>query len=484
MELTSSSFHGAGARPGAGTSLRCVSPEDAVLAACAAALADGDVVTDPDRLPTYQRDRSTGTPAGEPIAVVFPRTTEQVSAVMKAAHEHRVPVVPRGAGSGLTGGSNALDGSLIVCVEKMRDVLLVDEVNGYVETQPGIFNTELRDYVAKHGMWYAPDPASKDYCSIGGNVNTNAGGLCCVKYGVTRDAVLGLEVVLADGRISRLGRRTIKGVSGYDLTGMMVGSEGTLGIVTMARLRLRPIPAPAATAVAVFSDIAHAGQAAADIMVSMTPSMLEVMDRASITAVENWRPMGLDTSAEALLLAQIDTPGDSGRAEVANLLDLCSRAGAVEVYQSDDPAEAEMLLGARRMIIPALEAQGDWLLDDVAVPRSELARAMREFQVIAERNDVLIATFGHAGDGNLHPTIVTPRGDADAAARAMRAFDEILDVGLACGGTVTGEHGVGSLKQHALFQELDEPARDLHTRIKDAWDPLGILNPGKSLPRW
>jgi glycolate oxidase len=416
--------------------------------------------------------------------VVFPRTTEQVSAVMKAAHEHRVPVVPRGAGSGLTGGSNALDGSLIVCVEKMRDVLLVDEVNGYVETQPGIFNTELRDYVAKHGMWYAPDPASKDYCSIGGNVNTNAGGLCCVKYGVTRDAVLGLEVVLADGRITRLGRRTIKGVSGYDLTGMMVGSEGTLGIVTMARLRLRPIPAPAATAVAVFSDIAHAGQAAADIMVSMTPSMLEVMDRASITAVENWRPMGLDTSAEALLLAQIDTPGDSGRAEVANLLDLCSRAGAVEVYQSDDPAEAEMLLGARRMIIPALEAQGDWLLDDVAVPRSELARAMREFQVIAERNDVLIATFGHAGDGNLHPTIVTPRGDADAAARAMRAFDEILDVGLACGGTVTGEHGVGSLKQHALFQELDEPARDLHTRIKDAWDPLGILTPGKSLPRW
>lgn len=461
-----------------------MSPEDAVLAACAAALADGDVVTDPDRLPTYQRDRSTGTPAGEPIAVVFPRTTEQVSAVMKAAHQHRVPVVPRGAGSGLTGGSNALDGSLIVCVEKMRDVLLVDEVNGYVETQPGIFNTELRDHVATHGMWYAPDPASKDYCSIGGNVNTNAGGLCCVKYGVTRDAVLGLEVVLADGRVTRLGRRTIKGVSGYDLTGMMVGSEGTLGIVTMARLRLRPIPAPAATAVAVFSDIAHAGQAAADIMVAMTPSMLEVMDRASITAVENWRPMGLDTSAEALLLAQIDTPGDSGRAEVTHLLELCSRAGAVEVYQSDDPAEAEMLLGARRMIIPALEAQGDWLLDDVAVPRSELARAMREFQVIAERNDVLVATFGHAGDGNLHPTIVTPRGDADAAARAMRAFDEILEVGLACGGTVTGEHGVGSLKQHALFQELDEPARDLHTRIKDAWDPLGILNPGKSLPRW
>jgi glycolate oxidase len=442
------------------------------------------VVTDPDRLPTYQRDRSTGTPAGEPIAVVFPRTTEQVSAVMKAAYEHRVPVVPRGAGSGLTGGSNALDGSLILCVERMRDVLLVDQINGYVETQPGIFNTELRDHVAKHGMWYAPDPASKDFCSIGGNVNTNAGGLCCVKYGVTRDAVLGLEVVLADGRITQLGRRTVKGVAGYDLTGMMVGSEGTFGIVTMARLRLRPIPAPATTVVAVFADISHAGQAAADIMLATTPSMLEVMDRASITAVENWRPMGLDTSAEALLLIQIDTPGDAGNADATLVQEICARAGAAEVYQSEDPAEAEMLLGARRMIIPALEAQGDWLLDDVAVPRSELARCMREFQEIAERNDVLIATFGHAGDGNLHPTIVTPRGDSAAAERAMKAFGEILDVGLACGGSITGEHGVGSLKQHALFQELDEPSRDLHVRIKDAWDPRGILNPGKSLPRW
>ena len=461
-----------------------MSPEDCVLAACAAVLADGDTVTDPDRLPTYQRDRSTGTAAGEPIGVVFPRSVEQVSAVMQAAYKHRVPVLPRGAGSGLTGGSNALDGSLILCVEKMRDVLLVDEINGYVETQPGIFNTELRDYVGKHGMWYAPDPASKDFCSIGGNVNTNAGGLCCVKYGVTRDAVIGLEVVLADGRITQLGRRTVKGVAGYDLTGMMIGSEGTFGIVTMARLRLRPIPAPAITVVAVFADVANAGQAAANIMLVTTPSMLEVMDRASITAVENWRPMGLDTTAEAVLLIQIDTSGDAGNAEALTVQEICSRAGASEVYQSEDPAEAEMLLGARRMVIPALEAQGDWLLDDVAVPRSELARSMREFQVIAERNDVLIATFGHAGDGNLHPTIVTPRGDQVAAERAMKAFKEILDVSLECGGSVTGEHGIGSLKQHALFQELDEPSRDLHVRIKQAWDPRGILNPGKSLPRW
>ena len=458
--------------------------EDAVLAACASILADADVVTDPDRLPTYKQDRSTGSEVGEPFAVVFPRTTEQVSEVMKAAHKHRVPVVPRGAGSGLSGGSNAIDGSLIVCVEKMNSVLDVDVSNGYVETQPGIFNTDLREHVAGHGLWYAPDPASKDFCSIGGNVNTNAGGLCCVKYGVTRDAVLGLEVVLADGRITRLGRKTVKGVAGYDLAGLMVGSEGTLGIVTMARLKLRPLPPPATTAVAVFPDIASAGRAVESIMTQLTPSMLELMDRTTIQAVETWRPMGLDTTAEALLIAQSDAPGEAGIAEADLLLELCERAGAIEVYRSEDPDQAEMLLGARRMAIPALESMGDWLLDDVAVPRSQLARAMTMIAELAVKNDVMIATFGHAGDGNLHPTIVIPRGDEASAMRAMTAFNEILDVALACGGTITGEHGVGTLKRTYLAQELDDVAIDLHSRIKAAWDPENILNPGKALPRW
>lgn len=459
-----------------------MTPEDAVLAACAAVLEDRDVVTDPDRLPTYQRDRSTGSPAGEPFAVVFPRSTEQVSAVMAAAYEHRVPVVPRGAGSGLSGGSNAIDGSLIVCVEKMRDVLLVDEGNGFVETQPGIFNTELREHVAKSSLWYAPDPASKDFCSIGGNVNTNAGGLCCVKYGVTRDAVLGLEVVLADGRITRLGRSTIKGVAGYDLTGLMVGSEGTLGIVTMARLRLGPIPPPPATVVAVFGDVADAGRAVSSVMNELRPSMLELMDNASIVAVEQWQSMGLDTGAGALLLAQFDSPGSESDAR--RLGEICERSGAHETYVSDDPQEAEMLVGARRMVIPALESAGDWLLDDVAVPRTRLANAMVQIQEVAQRNGVQIATFGHAGDGNLHPTIVTPRGDEEAASRALVAFDEILEVALSNGGTITGEHGIGSLKRDALAKELDDVAIDLHSRIKDALDPRGILNPGKALARW
>lgn len=461
-----------------------MSPEDAVLAAAGAVLADGDIVVDSDIIESYRFDRSTGTEAGQPIAIAFPRTTEQVAAIMAAAHSNRVPVVPRGAGSGLTGGSNAIDGSLILCLERMRQVRTVDVANGYVETEPGILNTELREHVAQHGLWYAPDPASKDFCSIGGNVNTNAGGLCCVKYGVTRDAVLGLEVVLADGSISRFGRRTVKGVAGYDLAGLMVGSEGTLGIVTMARLRLRPLPPPAVTVVALFDEVGAAGRAVEQIMATSTPSMLELLDRTTMQAVEEWRPSGLPVEAGALLLAQSDLAGSGADDEAEAILAACLAAGAMEGYRSEDPEQAEMLLGARRMAIQALEAKGDWLLDDVAIPRSALAAAVSEIEEVAARHDVLIGTFGHAGDGNLHPTIVTPRGDADAAARGLAAFDDILSVALRHGGTITGEHGVGLLKRHALAEELDEPARDLHPRIKEAFDPRGILNPGKSLPRW
>lgn len=461
-----------------------MSPEDAVLAAAGAVLADGDIVVDSDIIESYRFDRSTGAEAGQPFAIAFPRTTEQVAAIMAAAHSNRVPVVPRGAGSGLTGGSNAIDGSLILCLERMRQVRTVDVANGYVETEPGILNTELREHVAEHGLWYAPDPASKDFCSIGGNVNTNAGGLCCVKYGVTRDAVLGLEVVLADGRVSRFGRRTVKGVAGYDLAGLMVGSEGTLGIVTMARLRLRPLPPPAVTVVALFDDVGAAGRAVEQIMAISTPSMLELLDRTTMQAVEEWRPSGLPVEAGALLLAQSDLAGSGADDEAEAILAACLAAGAMEGYRSEDPEQAEMLLGARRMAIQALEAKGDWLLDDVAIPRSALAAAVSEIEEVAARHDVLIGTFGHAGDGNLHPTIVTPRGDADAAARGLAAFDDILSVALRHGGTITGEHGVGLLKRHALAEELDEPARDLHPRIKEAFDPRGILNPGKSLPRW
>ncbi|HEY5187034.1 MAG TPA: FAD-linked oxidase C-terminal domain-containing protein [Actinomycetes bacterium] len=446
------------------------------------ALPDGAMVTDPDRVPSYTHDRSTGTPSGQPLAVVFARSTGQVQTVLRAAHALRVPVVPRGAGSGLAGGSNAVDGGIVLSLEKMDEVTRVHEHDGFADVQPGVLNTQLRDHVRPYGLWYAPDPASKDFCSIGGNVNTNAGGLCCVKYGVTRDSVLGLEVVLADGRVTHLGRRSVKGVAGYDLLGLMVGSEGTLGVVTQARLRLRPLPPPPTTVVGLFDDVVAAGRAVQTILATTTPSLLELMDRTTVRAVEAFQPMGLDTDAAALLLAQSDLPGAAGEAEADAMLAACETAGAVEGHRSTDPVEAEQLLGARRMAIHALEWLGDWLLDDIAVPRSRLAEAIARIEDVADRRGLTIGTFGHAGDGNLHPTVIYPRGDEEAAQRALLAFDDLLVLALELGGTVTGEHGVGLMKRRRLDDELDDAAVSLHHAVKRAWDPAGILNPGKALP--
>ncbi len=453
-----------------------------LIAELAAALPDDAVVDDRDRLATYRNDQAVGVPAGEPAVAVFPRTTAEVSAVLAAAHARQVPVVPRGAGSGLSGGANAVDGCIVLCLERMRDIVEVNVDDGYAVVEPGVVNQELREHVRGHGLWYAPDPASKDWCTIGGNVNTNAGGLCCVKYGVTREAVLGLEVVLADGRVTRIGRRTVKGVAGYDLTALMVGSEGTLGVVTQARLRLRPLPAPPTTVVATFADVPAAGRAVMRIMATATPSLLELMDRTTLRAVESFQPMGLDTSAAALLIAQSDLPGGGAHHEADAILAACAAEGAVEGYRSEDEEQADLLLGARRLAIPALEQMGAWLLDDVAVPRSRLAAAIERIEEVSAASGLVIGTFGHAGDGNLHPTIIYPHGDAAAQERAFGAFDDILDIALRLGGTVTGEHGVGLLKRRALGEELDPVARSMHDAIKTALDPTGILNPGKALP--
>ncbi len=453
-----------------------------LLAELAAVLPDDALVDDPDRLASYRSDQAVGVPAGEPAVVAFPRTTAEVSAVLAIAHARGVPVVPRGAGSGLSGGANAVDGCIVLCLERMRAVVEVNEADGYAVVEPGVVNQELREHVRSHGLWYAPDPASKDWCTIGGNVNTNAGGLCCVKYGVTREAVLGLEVVLADGRVTRIGRRTVKGVAGYDLTALMVGSEGTLGVVTQARLRLRPLPAPPTTVVATFADVPAAGRAVMRIMATATPSLLELMDRTTLRAVEAFAPMGLDTGAAALLIAQSDLPGGGAHHEADVILAACEAEGAVEGYRSEDEEQADLLLGARRLAIPALEQLGAWLLDDVAVPRSRLAEAIEQIEEVSAKRELVIGTFGHAGDGNLHPTIIYPHGDDEAQQRAFGAFDDILQIALRLGGTVTGEHGVGLLKRDALRDELDPVARSLHEAIKAALDPRGILNPGKALP--
>lgn len=443
--------------------------------------AAGEVVTDPDVLESYRRDQAAPglLDAGTPAALARPRTTAEVQAAVRAAARAGVPVVPRGAGSGLSGGANAIDGCLVLSLERMTSVVDVDTASLTATVEPGLVNAQLRAAVAEHGLWYAPDPASLEFSTIGGNVATNAGGLCCVKYGVTRDALLGVEVVLADGRAVRVGRRTRKGVAGYDLTGLLCGSEGTLGVITEVTVRLQPPPGPASTLAASFPSLAGAGEAIARIAREARPSLLEVMDRTTIAAVEAFEPMELDADAAALLFARSDEAG--GTEAIAWMERVCEEAGASLVVTSDEEAEGRMLLAARRLAYPALERRGTTLLDDVAVPVGAIPALIAGVERIAAEQGVLVATFGHAGDGNMHPTVVYDHRDADEAARARAAFDAIVGLALSLGGTVTGEHGVGVLKRAHLATELGPDVLELQRAVKDVFDPAGIMNPGKAL---
>jgi glycolate oxidase len=444
------------------------------------ALGTDGVLTDPDVTAAYARDQAMLAPAGLPAAVVFPRSTAEVVAVMQVAARHGVPVVPRGAGSGLVGGANAVDGCITLVLTRMDAVLEVAPADRLAVVQPGVVNKTLRDAVAGAGLFYPPDPASYDWCTIGGNLAVNSGGLCCVKYGVTTDYVLGLEVVLADGRVLRTGRRTVKGVAGYDLTRLFVGSEGTLGVITEATVALRPAPRQRITLAATFATTAQTGQVVERVVTSgLIPSLLEVMDNTCIRAVDDLLKADLDRDARALLVAQSDTGGEAAAEEIAVLTRICEEAGADFVHSTDDPAEGDLLLAARRMALPALERLGSVLLDDVAVPRSRIAAFLDGCDAVAAECGLVIGVLGHAGDGNMHPTIVFDPTDADQRARAFTAFDDILELGLSLGGTIAGEHGVGTLKLEWLEREIGPVSLSVHRAIKDALDPAGLLNPGK-----
>jgi glycolate oxidase len=451
-----------------------------VLADLISALPDGIVVTDPDILESYRQDRAEAPGAGTPLAVVRPQRTEEVQAVLRWATANRIAVVPRGMGTGLSGGATALDGCIVLSTEKMRDIT-VDPVTRTAVAQPGLLNAEVKKAVAEYGLWYPPDPSSYEICSIGGNVATNAGGLCCVKYGVTTDYVLGMQVVLADGTAVRLGGPRMKDVAGLSLTKLFVGSEGTLGIVTEVTLKLLPAQHGACTVVATFDSVEAAANAVVDITGKIRPSMLEFMDAASINAVEDKLRMGLDRDAAAMMVAASDDRGPAGAEDAEFMAATFTQHGAKEVFSTSDPEEGEAFVAARRYAIPAVEARGSLLLEDVGVPLPALAELVSGVEKIAANHNLMISVIAHAGDGNTHPLIVFDPSDAEMEQRAQQAFGEIMDLAVGLGGTITGEHGVGRLKRPWLAGQLGPEAMELNRRIKTALDPDGILNPGAAL---
>ena len=443
-------------------------------------LPTGRLLTDPTKMAGYRWDRALDPDAGTPIAVVCARTTEDVQAGVRWAAENGVPVVPRGAGSGLSGGSSAIDGCLVIAVDEMTTIE-IDPLTRIATVEPGALNAHVKQAAAKHGLWYPPDPSSFEFCSIGGNVATNAGGLCCVKYGVTTDYVLGMTVVLADGTAVELGGPRLKDVAGLSLTKLFIGSEGTLGIITKVLLRLVPAQRPPATLVATFARLDDATQTVVDITSGLRPSMLEFMDKPTINAVEDVTKMGLDRDAEAMLIVQSDEPAGHAGVEIAQITKICEKNSATEVFDTDDVETGEQFVVARRMAIPAVERKGSLLLEDVGVPVPRLGDLVRGIAEIARRRDILIAVLAHAGDGNTHPLLVFDPSDAAQSERAHTAYGEVMDLAIGLGGTITGEHGVGRLKKPWLADYLGPDVLALNQRIKQALDPAGIMNPGTML---
>lgn len=454
----------------------------ALLGEARAALPGVGLLTDELDREAYRLDETAYLEAGLPGAVALPSSTDEVAGLLRLAFRHRVAVVPRGAGTGLSGGAAGIEGALTIALTRMDRILEIDRDNLCVITQPGVVNAVLKAAVAAEGLFYPPDPASYETCSIGGNLGTNAGGLCCVKYGQTRDAVLGLEVVLADGSVIRTGGRNVKDVAGYSLTHLFVGSQGTLGIITEATLRLRPAPASRSTLLAFFDTLEAAGEAVAAITAAgLVPVTLELMDRETIRAVEDWHHLGLDATAAAMLMVESDAAGTAAADEITRAETACAAAGGRSIVRAADAREADWLRQARRLALRALERRGTVRMEDVGVPRSRVPQLLRAIERIAAAHGVRCATFGHAGDGNLHPNLIFDRDDPAAAALTHRVRDEIFRAALDLGGTVTAEHGIGAARREWLPVQRGEGAVAVMRAIKSALDPQGILNPGRVL---
>ena len=438
------------------------------------------VLTSKEDLTTYSYDGTT-TWAHLPDIVVLPATTEQVSQILKLANENRIPVTPRGAGTNVSGGSIPIKGGIVLCTTKMNKILDINKTNLTATVEPGVVLQDFNIALAKQGLFYPPDPQSFLGCTLGGTVAENAGGPYCVKYGVTKQYVLGLEVVLADGYIMKLGGVTVKNRTGYELIMLFTGSEGTLGVITKITLRLIPMPLASKTMMAIFDDMAVGGQAVSNIMASgVVPAKVEFVDNFVIRRIEEMTPMGLPVDAKALLLLQADGSPAAVEVESEQIVDILRKSGAKEVRVAKDANEAAMYWKMRSGGFAAVFGAAHTVMaEDVAVPRDKLAEFIRKLDEISERTGFFIQYLGHAGDGNLHPSIFTDIRNKEEFARAQKTMEEIFETALSLGGVLSGEHGIGLEKKRFLKRAMDPVALDLMKKIKGILDPNNILNPGK-----
>lgn len=450
-----------------------------LLSALREALPHDAIAADDAALAEHAADRS-GTTRGPGAVVVSPTETAQVQAVMRIADGLGVPVIAQGARTSLAGAASASPGAILIDFSRMNRIVRIDPIERSAVVQPGVVVADLAAAVAAEGLFYAPDPVSSEWATIGGTIATNAGGMRCIKYGVTRDAVRSLEVVLADGEVIRTRRDTVKGVAGFDITGLVVGSEGTLGLVTEATVALRSAPGPERGVSAVFDSIAAALDAANAIATGpRTPSTLELLDDISLDAIRTFDPsLGIPTTAKAWLMAVTDTHADA-EFELDAFESAFRAHGAIEVTRAADPIALNALFATRRALHPALQAfHGESIIGDIAVPRARLGDVVARSAAIAEEFGVVFSVGGHVGDGNLHPVVAFDPTDPDQTRRAHEAQHAMLAIAQELGGTVTGEHGVGTEKLHALDGELSPRVRDLQRALKAVFDPKNLLNPG------
>lgn len=434
------------------------------------------LITDPDITASYSKDQAPFAPSSPAKAVLLARSTEEISKALAFCSERNIPVVTRGAGSGLSGGANADSQSLVISLEKMNSIIEIDPANQFARVQAGVINLDLDTAVKEFGLAYLPDPASRDWSTLGGNVATNAGGMCCVKYGVTSHHVRALKVVLSTGEVIELGKATKKFVTTLDLMHLFIGSEGTLGIVTEITLNLVPRPKSPATLIATFPSIVQAAAASTELL-KYRPSMLEIIDQTTLKAVESWHPLGFEV-AGSILLMQLDENFELGDAAVKS----CEAHGMIDGVFSTDAADAADLIRVRKLAYPALERLGATLLDDVALPVTKIAEFVAQVEKLAQEQDLTIGIFGHAGDGNMHPTIVHDHGDAEGERKARQAFTHIIEIAQSLGGTASGEHGIGSIKRDLVVNETSSQVLELQRGVKALFDPSGVLNPGKKIP--